>query len=101
MSKEKFIEKYYDTFDVYGKGGITFDELVAELMLIEGIIDIKEYHEILEGLTVKLGHPKFIELHNKYKAIFKHYNRGLCSLQELYEAIEVLEKFYKNKRLDF
>ena len=93
MDKQKFIEKYYDMFDVYGKGGITFDELVAELMLKENIIDIKEYHEVLEGLTPKLGHPQFVRMYKKYKAIFEHYNKGLCTLQEMYEAIELLEKF--------
>lgn len=92
MKKEVFINKYYDMFDVYGKGGITFDELVTELMLKENIIDMKEYHEILEGLTPKLGHPHFIRMYKKYKAIFEHYNKGLCTLQEMYEAMELLEK---------
>ena len=93
MEKEVFINKYYDMFDVYGKGGITFDELVAELMLKENIIDIKEYHEILEGLVPKLGHPLLIKFNEKYKAILKHYRSGNCSIQDVLDAVEVLEKY--------
>lgn len=93
MNKKEFINKYYDMFDVYGKGGITFDELVAELMLEENIIDIKEYHEILEGLVPKLGHPKLVEFNTKYKAILDHYRNKKCSIQDVLDAVEILEKY--------
>lgn len=93
MNKKEFINKYYDMFDVYGKGGITFDELVAELMLKEDIIDIKEYHEILEGLVPKLGHPKLIEFNEKYNAILKHYRNNNCKIQDVLDAVEILEKY--------
>lgn len=92
MNIKDFINKYYDMFDVYGKGGITFDELVAELMLKEDIINIKEYHEIMEGLVPRLGHPKLVEFNNKYKAILKHYRNGNCSIQDVLDAVEALEK---------
>lgn len=93
MKKEVFINKYYDMFDVYGKGGITFDELVAELMLKENIIDIREYHEILEGLVPKLGHPMLIRFNEKYKAILKHYRNNKCTIQDVLDAVEILEKY--------
>lgn len=41
----------------------------------------------------RLGHPQFVRMYERYEAIFEHYNRGLCTLQEMYEAIELLEKF--------
>lgn len=95
MNKREFIHNYYDMFDVYKKGGISFDELVAELMLKENIIDIKEYHEIMEGLVPKLGHPKLIEFNEKYKAILNHYRNKNCTIQNVLDAIEILEKFNK------
>lgn len=93
MKKEIFINKYYDMFDVYGKGGITFDELVVELMLKENIIDIKEYHEMLEGLVPKLGHPALIRFNDKYKAVLKHYRNKKCTIQDVLDAVEILEKY--------
>lgn len=39
-----------------------------------------------------LGNPKLIEFNIKYKALLEHYRNGNCTIQEVLEAIEILEK---------
>lgn len=46
---------------------------------------------------MKLGHPSLIKFNERYEALLKHYRNGDCTMQQVLEAIEVLEKmgFYK------
>ena len=43
------------------------------------------------------GHPKLIEFNERYKVLLDHWRKGNCKMQEILEAIEILEKigFYK------
>lgn len=43
-----------------------------------------------------LGHPKLIKFNKKYKALLEHYNNGNCTINEMIETIEILEKIKKN-----
>lgn len=40
-----------------------------------------------------LGHPKLIEFNKKYKVLLNHWRNGYCNMQEVLEAIEILDKF--------
>lgn len=40
-----------------------------------------------------LGHPELIEFNRKYKALLDHWRDGHCTMQDVLDAIEVLEKF--------
>lgn len=44
---------------------------------------------------MKLGHPNLIKFNERYEALLKHYINGNCTMQQVLEAIEVLEKFLK------
>lgn len=39
-----------------------------------------------------LGHPKLIEFNNKYSVLINHWKNGYCTIQEVLEATEILEK---------
>jgi hypothetical protein len=41
----------------------------------------------------KLGHPKYLEFEEKYKTLIDYYNNGNCTLQQMFDTIEILEKF--------
>lgn len=43
-----------------------------------------------------LGHPKLIEFNKKYSVLLKHHKNGNCTINEVLEAIEILEKIKKN-----
>lgn len=43
-----------------------------------------------------LGHPKLIEFNAKYKVLLEHYKNGNRNINEMLEAIEILEKIKKN-----
>lgn len=43
-----------------------------------------------------LGHPKLIKFNKKYSALLNHYKNGNCTINEVLEAIEILEKIKKN-----
>lgn len=44
-----------------------------------------------------LGHPKLIEFNTKYKALLEHWKNGNCTMQQVLEVIELLDKigYYK------
>lgn len=42
-----------------------------------------------------LGHPKLIEFNRKYKVLLNHWRNGFCTLNEMMEAIEILENYEK------
>ena len=44
-----------------------------------------------------LGHPKLIEFNKKYKVLINYWRNGFCTLNEMFEAIELLEKMQNNK----
>lgn len=46
-----------------------------------------------------LGHPKLIEFNERYKVLLDHWRNGNCTMQQVLEVIEILEKigFYKKK----
>ena len=39
-----------------------------------------------------LGHPKLIEFNEKCKALLKHWRNGNCTMQQVLEVIELLDK---------
>lgn len=39
-----------------------------------------------------LGHPELIKFNRKYKALLDHWRNGYCSMNQVLEVIEVLEK---------
>ena len=41
---------------------------------------------------MKLGHPKLIEFNEKYKALLDHYRNKQCTMQEVLEVIEILDR---------
>lgn len=44
-----------------------------------------------------LGHPKLIEFNTRYKALLEHWRNGNCTMQQVLEVIELLDKigYYK------
>lgn len=44
-----------------------------------------------------LGHPKLIEFNTRYKALLEHWKNGNCTMQQVLEVIELLDKigYYK------
>lgn len=40
-----------------------------------------------------LGHPQLIEFNKKYATLLEYWRNGHCTMQEVLDAIEVLEKF--------
>lgn len=43
-----------------------------------------------------LGHPDLIEFNTKYKALLQHYRNGDCTMQQVLEVIELLDKYNLN-----
>ena len=39
-----------------------------------------------------LGHPKFIEFNRKYKVLLDYWRDGNCTMQQVLDTIEILEK---------
>jgi len=95
LSKKAFIDKYYDMFDVYHQCGIDFDELVAELMLKEGIMDIAEYHDYMEGLERNVVFNSNLDKFNaKFGAILELMNTNSCSVKQGLEAMTLFIKYF-------
>lgn len=44
-----------------------------------------------------LGHPKLIEFNQKYCVLINHWKNGFCTLDQMLEAIEILENLEKSK----
>lgn len=44
-----------------------------------------------------LGHPKLIEFNTRYKTLLEHWKNGNCTMQQVLEVIELLDKigYYK------
>lgn len=40
-----------------------------------------------------LGHPELIKFNTRYRVLLEHYRNGNCTMQEVLEAIEILDKF--------
>lgn len=40
-----------------------------------------------------LGHPQLIEFNRKYAVLLDYWRNGNCTMQQVLDAIEVLEKF--------
>ena len=47
-----------------------------------------------------LGHPDLIKFNKKYEVLLDYWRKGCCTMQEVLDAIEVLEKvgFYKEDK---
>jgi len=43
-----------------------------------------------------LGHPRLIEFNTKYKALLEHYRNKDCTMQQVLEVIELLDKYSLN-----
>lgn len=106
MNNEKLEKKYYEIFVSFDKGYITEDEVYLHIYLGEGLINKEEFDywttrikndkKYCPGMNKKkmINYPReFSRFNKKYKAIIEHYCRGLCSAQDMLDAIEVLEKF--------
>lgn len=55
---------------------------------------------ILERGDEMLGHPELIKFNRKYKALLDYWRYGNCTMQQVLEAIEILEKIqlYKEEK---
>lgn len=44
-----------------------------------------------------LGHPRLIEFNERYKALLEHWKNGNCTMQQVLEVIELLDRigYYK------
>ena len=40
-----------------------------------------------------LGHPELIKFNRKYKVLLDHWRNGSCTMQDVLDTIEILEKF--------
>ena len=47
-----------------------------------------------------LGHPRLIEFNTKYKALLEHYKNKDCTMQQVLEVIELLDKYNLNDIID-
>lgn len=92
---KKVIEKkYFEILKGFEKGYITKEEAMLYIYLGEGKITKKEFDFWFKKINNnKLGHPKYIEFENKFKTLIDYYNKGNCTLQQMFETIEILEKF--------
>lgn len=47
-----------------------------------------------------LGHPQLIKFDRKYRALLDYWRDGYCTMQEVLDVIEILEKvgFYKEDK---
>lgn len=45
---------------------------------------------------MRLGHPQLIKFNEKYEVLLDYYTKGYCTLNEFLEAIEILEKYWKD-----
>lgn len=41
---------------------------------------------------MKLGHPKLIEFNEKYDVLLEHYRNKQCTMQQVLEVIELLDR---------
>lgn len=91
----KINKKHLEVIKNFERGYITEDEALLYIFLLEGKIKRKEFDMWLHKLNNKnnkIGHPKYIEFQEKYKTLIDYYNNGNCTLQQMIDAIEILEK---------
>lgn len=92
-------KKYKELFISFDKGYMTEDEIYLYIYLGEGLIDKKEFDYWTNKLNQEkkktlVNYPSiFRRFNRKYKAIIDHYKKGLCTSQEMLDAIEVIEKY--------
>lgn len=105
MKKEnlKLYNKYHDIFTDFSNDKIIEEEALLYIYLGEGLITKGEFDSwmiklnLVDKTSIKQGHPKFMNFMSKYKAIWQHYRWGYCTLQEAFEAVEILEKLNYKK----
>lgn len=93
--KKRIEKKYFEILKGVEKGYITKEEAMLYIYLGDGDITKKEFDFWLEKLNGKnkLGNPKYIQFENRFKTLLNYYNEGNCTLQEMFDAIEVLNKY--------
>lgn len=93
--KKRIERKYFEILKGVEKRYITKDEAMLYIYLGDGDITKKEFDFWFKKLngTNKLGHPQYITFENKYKTLLDYYNNGNCTLQQMFDAIEILEKY--------
>lgn len=106
-NNQRLETKYHEWFVSFEKGYCSEDEVYLHIYLGEGLIDKKEYDYWMKRLKNEqryqehqkpfkraINYPKiYSQFNKKYATIINHYRKGLCTSQEMLDAIEIIEKF--------
>lgn len=88
MKFDKELEKkYMEIFIDFENKKLSEDEVMLHIYLGEGLISENEFDEWNQKLEVE-------SMCKKYKALFNYYKQGGCTLEQVVETIQILEKFY-------
>lgn len=108
-NNERLETKYHEWFVSFEKGYCSEDEVYLHIYLGEGLIDRKEYEYWMKRLKDEqrcqkhqkplkraVNYPKmYNQFNKKYAVMLKHYKDGLCTAQQLLDAIDICDKYFK------
>lgn len=73
----------------YKKGILSLEEAILLDLITKGKVTQEDY----ESSKEELGHPDFIKFNKRYKTLLNYWKNGGCTMQNVLDAIEILEKY--------